>query len=173
MDLLFTQIWRTVGKIFPLFFLQWGNWYVTAAQWIIKSIWMQNNDSKSEQLCIQMCCCKRLPHPEYSSRTYECNTLQCRHISQCSACTLPSCLLQHTQPSLRLISWLIDRPLSGRELLTSRWFDLLDHWERPRNPVSIKPLRQGSQTASARNFLLSERLRCQNRRGCRSGLCPW
>ena len=72
---------------------------------------------------------------------------------------LPSCqlrLLQHI-PSAHRLSWLIDRPLSGRELHTSQSFDLLELWEWARNPISIEPLRQASRTTDWRNFLLPER----------------
>ena len=74
-------------------------------------------------------------------------------------CPLPSCqlrLLQHI-PSAHRLSWLIDRPLSGRELHTSQSFDPLELWEWARNPISIEPLRQASRTADWTNFLLPER----------------
>lgn len=62
-----------------------------------------------------------------------------------------SSLLQHI-PSARRLGWLIDGPLSSRELHTSQSFDLLELWEWARNPISIEPLRQASWTANSRNL---------------------
>lgn len=58
--------------------------------------------------------------------------------------------LQHS-PSVHRLSWLIDRPLSSREVHTSQSFDLQELWEWEHNLISIEPQNQTRPTDNLRN----------------------
>lgn len=58
----------------------------------------------------------------------------CRNVLNPSADSLCCRTSSHS------LGWLIHGPLSGRELHTSKSFDLLDLWQWACNPISIEPL---------------------------------